>query len=142
MHLRRVLTVAAVALAVAGPAWAQSTLRADLGAPWIVDGKLQWPPNDGCAGDEVAETLPPGTKLDRYGSEGGSYFAVPGTPYEKRALPYDPTKLPYTVYVVEKPLAVLECMIAPWFGEPGGGEQFKAAEPAAQLKAEGVIAPQ
>ena len=142
MRLHRLLAVAAVAAVVAAPAWAQSTLRADLGPPYYVNGQLSWPPNDGCADAEVTEVLPPGMKIDRYGSENGSYFAVPGTPYEARALPYDPTKLPYTVYEVEKPLKVLECTIAPWFGESGGGKQFKAAEPAAQLKAEGVLKPQ
>jgi len=100
---------------------------------------LSWPPNDGCDGKEITATLQPGRRIDRYGSENGSFFATPATPYAARSLPYDPAKLPYTVYVVQKPLAVEECRTAAWFDEPGGGTQFKAAEPAAQLKSEGVI---
>ncbi len=122
------------------PAPAPSPIRADLPAEWRdASGRLRWPPNDGCASPERPATLPPGAKIDRYGSDGGSYFAVPGTPYAARALPYDPGKLPYTIYIVRQPLPVQECQIAPWFGEPGGGEQFKAAEPAKRLQAEGVI---
>ena len=139
MRLHRWLPLAATIFLAAAPAFAQSPIRADLGPPWLVDGKIQWPPNDGCADAEKPATLPAGMKIDRYGSENGSYFATPGTPYAQRALPYDPAKLPYAIYIVKKPLAVLECRIAAWFGEPGGGEQFKASEPAAQLKAEGVI---
>jgi hypothetical protein len=86
--------------------------------------------------------LQPGTRIDRYGSDQGYFFAVPGTPYEARALPYQQPTLVYTVYVVRKDLPVLECTIAPWFDEPGGGKQFKASKKAAQLKAEGVIAPE
>jgi hypothetical protein len=48
----------------------------------------------------------------------------------------------YTVYVVLQPIEAETCEIAPWFDAPGGGIQFKTAEPAAQLKAEGAIAPQ
>lgn len=139
MALRSLLAVASLAAVFSVPAAAQSPLRADLGPPWLVDGKLSWPPNDGCDGAAHAESLQPGARIDRYGSENGSYFATPGTAYEARALPYDPTKLPYTVYVVKKQFTVQECKIAAWFGEPGGGEQFKANESAAQLRSEGMI---
>lgn len=143
-NLRVSVAVAAMlGLLAIAPASAQSPINPTLSAEWRdPNGQLRWPPNDGCAGTEAAQTLPPGTAIDRYGSENGSYFASPGTPYPARALPDDPAKLPYAVYVVRKPLTVEECTIAPWFGEPGGGVQFKAAEPAAQLKAEGIIAPQ
>ena len=118
---------------------AQPALRADLTAPWVQNGQINWPPNDGCDGTEKSETLPQGTLVDRYGSDYGTFFAQPGTPYEARALPYDTSTLPYHIYIVAQPLTVLECRIAPWFGEPGGGEQYKAPENALQLKAEGVL---
>jgi len=143
MMVRRGLLLVALSLSLAacatsGPSPApQSLLRSDLGPDW-----LRWPPNDGCDGAEMAATLPPGVKIDRYGRDTGSYFAVPGTPYEARSLPYNPALQPYAVYVVVKPLPVQQCKIAAWFGEPGGGEQFKAAEPAVQLISEGVIARQ
>ena len=142
MKRYRGLLLAVLGLAMSGCATpaarpaAEPLLRSDLGLEW-----LRWPPNDGCDGAETAVTLPPGTRIDRYGRDTGSYFAVLGTPYAARSLPYNPARQPYTVYEVVKPLTVQACKIAPWFGEPGGGGQFKAAEPAAQLKAEGVIAP-
>ena len=143
MIARRILLAALLSIGVIAPLQAQSPLRADLGQQWrTADGQLRWPPNDGCADAPVKETLPPGTTIDRYGSDFGRFFAVPGTSFEARALPYDPGALPYKVYVVRQPLPVEECKIAAWFDEPGGGEQFKAAEPAAQLVNEGVIAPQ
>ena len=140
-----VVLVVASGLAACAPTPppATSPIRANLAAVWRdAGGQLRWPPNDGCADAEKPATLPPGARIDRYGSDHGQFFAVPGTPYQARALPYDPAKLPYTVYVVRQPLPVQECTIAPWFGEPGGGEQFKTAEPAAQLTTEGVIAPE
>lgn len=133
--LHRLVAVAVLGIVATAPASAQSLLNPTLN----VTNWLRWPPNDGCAGAEIAETLQPGMRIDRYGSENGRFFATPNTPYAARALPYDPAKLPHTVYVIQKPLTVEECTAAPWFDEPGGGIQFKAAEPAAQLKAEGVI---
>ncbi len=128
------LAALAIALVVAG--CSQSVLRPTLTAKW-----LEWPPNEGCAGPEQHETLAPGTGIDRYGSENGSYFSSPGTSYAARSLPYNAARIGYTVYVVLKPLQVDACRIAPWFDEPGGGMQFKTSETAAQLRAEQVIAP-
>jgi hypothetical protein len=139
--MRRLLVVALSGWALAGcaqpPAPPPSILRADLGPDW-----LRWPPNDGCDGAETAATLPPGTKVDRYGRDTGKFFATPGTSYEARALPYNPAGQAYTVFVVLKPLPVEECKIAAWFGEPGGGMQFKTDESAAQLIADGTLARQ
>jgi Tuberculosis necrotizing toxin len=137
MHLLGLVVVTVLSFMAVACAPAQSSLNPALSAEW-----LRWPPNDGCAGVESTETLQPGTIIDRYGSENGSYFASPGTPYAARALSYDPAKSPYNAYVVRKPLEVEECTTAPWFGEPGGGIQFKAAEPALRLKSEGIIASQ
>jgi hypothetical protein len=132
---------ALAALAVPSPA--QSPLSPGICPQWCdAAGQLRWPPDDGCANPAVGETLPPGTTIDRYGSEFGHFFASPGTSYAERSLPYDPTQLPYTVYIVREPLMVTKCTTAPWFGEPGGGVQFKTVEPAVQLKTEGVIEPQ
>ena len=142
MALRHGYWLCLLGLAAASPAWAEPPVRAGLGAPWYVDGKLHWPPDDGCADTPAAETLPPGTRIDQYGSDASSLFSVPGTTADARALPYDPAKLPYAVYIVRKPLDVQECTVAAWFGQAGGGEQFRAAASAAQLKTEGAIAPQ
>ncbi|MFJ9037105.1 TNT domain-containing protein [Streptomyces sp. NPDC102406] len=100
-------------------------------------GSWKYPPNDGFTEtnghvDRTATELAPGERLDRFGSEYGGYLAPAGDPYGKRALP--PQNLntrdaafacDYHVYVVEKPFSVWQGPIAPWFAQPGGGQQIK-----------------
>lgn len=100
-------------------------------------GSWKYPPNDGFAEvngeiDKTATRLRPGQKLDRFGSEYGAYLAPAGDAYEKRALP--PQNLntrdaavpcDYRVYQVTKPFKVWQGSIAPWFEQPGRGQQIK-----------------
>jgi hypothetical protein len=92
-HLHGLAVVTVLGIVAVACAPTQSSINPTLSAKW-----LRWPPNDGCVGVEAAETLQPGTMIDRYGSENGSYFASQGTSYAARALPYDPAKTPYTAY--------------------------------------------
>ncbi|MGY0071004.1 TNT domain-containing protein [Streptomyces sp. QTS137] len=97
----------------------------------------KYPPNDGFAEvngevDKHVEVLEPGEDLDRFGSEYGSYLAPAGDPYAKRALPPQNlnTREPaypcdYHRYTVTQPFAVWQGGIAPWFEQPGGGQQIK-----------------
>ncbi|MFC9424388.1 TNT domain-containing protein [Streptomyces sp. NPDC056987] len=100
-------------------------------------GSWKYPPDDGFAEvngelDKKATALRPGEKLDRFGSEFGGYLAPAGDPYAKRALP--PQNLntrdavapcDYRVYRVLKPFSVWQGSIAPWFEQPGRGQQIK-----------------
>lgn len=100
-------------------------------------GGWKYPPNDGFAEvngeiDKHVEFLEPGEELDRFGSEYGSYLAPAGDPYAKRALP--PQSLntresahpcDYHRYTVSRPFPVWQGGIAPWFEQPGGGQQIK-----------------
>ncbi|WP_299535994.1 TNT domain-containing protein [uncultured Streptomyces sp.] len=100
-------------------------------------GSWKYPPNDGFATvngelDKEPFKLRPGLRLDRFGSEYGSYLAPAGDAYAERALP--PQSLntrdaavpcDYRVYRVSKPFWVWEGGIAPWFEQPGGGRQIK-----------------
>lgn len=100
-------------------------------------GSWKYPPNDGFTEtnghvDRTPTALAPGETLDRFGSEYGGYLAPAGDAYEQRALP--PQNLntreaayvcDYHVYVVEKPFVVWQGPIAPWFEQPGGGQQIK-----------------
>ncbi|KAI9795395.1 MAG: hypothetical protein M1833_007183 [Piccolia ochrophora] len=103
------------------------------------DGTYLYPPHDGfelnTAGQPVLGniTLKVGAKLDRFGSEYGSYVSAADAPFAQRALP--PSSLAtnpnspdfpygYHVYSVIKPFDVLGGPIAPWFGQPGLGAQF------------------
>ncbi|MGW7053949.1 TNT domain-containing protein [Streptomyces sp. NPDC054887] len=100
-------------------------------------GGWKYPPNDGFAEvngevDKAPTELRDGQRLDRFGSEYGSYLAPAGDPYARRALPPQNlnTREPsvpcdYRVYEVTKPFQVWQGSIAPWFGQPGGGQQIK-----------------
>ncbi|MCM2387950.1 glycohydrolase toxin TNT-related protein [Streptomyces albipurpureus] len=100
-------------------------------------GGWKYPPNDGFGEvngeiDKEPTKLRPGQRLDRFGSEFGSYLAPAGDAYSERALP--PQNLntrdaavacDYRVYKVAKPFWVWQGSIAPWFEQPGGGQQIK-----------------
>jgi hypothetical protein len=125
------------------PAGWPGNLRWDLVPRWIAwandKATISWPPNDGCAAAPVAEALPAGTLIDRFGSEGGSFFSPKGESYRSRAVPYVCQAMEYRVYQVLKTLPVKACKAAPWFGEPGGAEQFQTADPAFKLEASSTI---
>lgn len=99
-------------------------------------GTWKYPPNDGFAEvngdlDKRRTELRAGEELDRFGSEYGAYLAPAGDRYEKRALPpqslntFD-SAIPcnYHIYRVTKPFPVWQGSIAPWFGQPGHGQQI------------------
>ncbi|WP_328941943.1 TNT domain-containing protein [Streptomyces sp. NBC_00250] len=100
-------------------------------------GSWKYPPNDGFGEvngtvDKAPELLQEGERLDRFGSEFGSYLAPAGDAYAKRALP--PQNLntrdaafpcDYHLYEVTRAFVVWEGSIAPWFEQPGGGRQIK-----------------
>jgi hypothetical protein len=146
-RLRRSVLLAGLLLAaVPWPAPAQQApmlppyLRQDLYPQWINDkAEVSWPPNDGCNAAPVEETLPAGTLIDRFGSEGGCFFSPRGESFPARAVPYVCSQMAYTVYRVAKPLPVATCKAAPWFGEPGGATQYQTVEPAFKLRESGSI---
>ncbi|AUI60866.1 TNT domain-containing protein [Amycolatopsis sp. BJA-103] len=76
-------------------------------------------------------TLTPGKRIDRYGSEYGSFLAPKGSPYASRAIPpqsLDSTpgaSCNYHAYQVKKSFAVHSGPIAAWFAQPGGGFQYQ-----------------
>ncbi|KAI9372972.1 hypothetical protein BJX61DRAFT_409970 [Aspergillus egyptiacus] len=91
-------------------------------------------------------TLPIGQKLDRFGSEFGTFLAPLGAPYIERALPpsnlntYDGEyPFNYHVYQVERELVVGLGPVAPWFEQPGLGTQFVVPVSVGQLVEEGVL---
>ncbi|KAJ7147649.1 hypothetical protein C8R43DRAFT_1195431 [Mycena crocata] len=80
------------------------------------------------------QTLVPGMRLDRFGSERGKYLAPAYTPFAQRALP--PNSLNgkigdppanYHVYRVETSFTVVAGPIAAWFEQPGQGTQYLAS---------------
>ena len=62
-------------------------------------------------------------RIDRYGSDYGSFTSLEGTPYEMRAVAPGTDQRPYSVFEVVEPINVKSGSIASWFDEPGGGIQ-------------------
>jgi hypothetical protein len=65
---------------------------------WFNDpksGEIIWPPNRGFLGEPERVTLMPGTRVDRYGFEGGTFVSPEGTPYEMRLLAPGTQSKPY-----------------------------------------------
>ena len=100
---------------------------------------IKWPSNNGFDGKPVKETLQPGKRIDRFGYENGNYFAAEGTPYGMRSLPQGSNTRPYHVYEVAKPFKVKSGPTSPWFGEPGGGIQYKSTKTVQKLLDKGFI---
>jgi len=80
------------------------------------------------------QTLAVGMRLDRFGSEYGSFLSPVGAPYSQRALPPSNLDTPagdpsypynYHVYEVTQAFNVLSGPIAGWFGQPGQGTQYQ-----------------
>lgn len=76
-----------------------------------------------------------GQVWDRVGHPGGAWLAPEGTPYGERSLAPGSLDREYHGYRVhaDKPLPdgwrLEESRAAPWFGQPGGGPQFRVISP-------------
>jgi RHS repeat-associated protein len=84
-----------------------------------------YPPNRGFLFDPKPMTLNPGTLIDRFGLDTGTFVAPLGTPIPLRALPPGVAGRPYGAFEVLKPIEVKAGPARPWFGQPGLGTQFE-----------------
>jgi hypothetical protein len=103
-----------------------------------------WPPAERYpeGGSDVGEpvVLPEGTVLDRFGTPEGRVLAPADTPFRRRSLPPEYLADGYHRYRVLRPLPVWRAVSAAWFGQPGGGERYRATYPVADLVALGWLA--
>ncbi|MCS4511923.1 TNT domain-containing protein, partial [Xylophilus ampelinus] len=97
------------------------------GGEW--DWQKQAPNNGAVPGSTQSVTIEPGKTLDRYGSRNGEYMSPAGASFEERALPPGKQADPYEKYTVAKPFTATQEVIAPAFGQPGGGVQIRAKIP-------------
>lgn len=104
------------------------------------DGSPIYPPNDGFVGKPEKVTLKAGEQLvDRYGPITGGFVSPIGTSLKARALPDNITG-EYTVFAVKTDIAdVLSGRTAPWFGEPGGGTQYRLPQSTKKLLRAGYM---
>ena len=109
-------------------------------------GEINWPGQHGDKNidgflngkfDEV--TLKPGEKIDRYGSDYGSFASPEGISYCDRALAPGTDLKPYSVFEVIKPMKIKAGEIAPWFNEIGGGIQYVLPDIIDELLDAGII---
>ena len=103
------------------------------------DGSPIWPPNRGFDGNPTKVTLEPGTLIDRYGYDGGTFVSPKGISYTERSLPIGTDQKPYTVFEVVKSVDVQAGKIAPWFGENGGGIQYEFSQKISDLLEQGIL---
>ncbi|MFC3932567.1 TNT domain-containing protein [Streptococcus dentapri] len=102
-------------------------------------GSINWPENDGFSGEPKKIVLTPGTRVDRYGSDYGSFISPEGIPYEQRAVAPGTDLKPYSVFEVVEPLEVKAGEVAPWFDEPGGGIQYLLPDTVDELLDNNII---
>ena len=104
------------------------------------DGRLIYPEHatkDGfLLGIRGTKTLQPGDVIDRFGGPGGTFASPDGVPFPQRALPTSSAELPYVRYRVVQPFEVDEGLAAPWFGQSGGGVQYKLPDSIGNLLGE------
>ncbi|XRM39281.1 hypothetical protein ABZX51_002640 [Aspergillus tubingensis] len=98
--------------------------------PW---NGFAYPPNDGGKGCPQNVTLNVGDRVDRFGRKDGQYLAPAGVPYAQRSTPPNNlnkhdgpgnTENNYWVFEVVQPFNASQSPIAPWFGQPGGADQW------------------
>lgn len=102
-------------------------------------GAINWPENNGFADIPMDEVLQPGARIDRYGSDYGSFTSPEGTPYEMRAVAPGTDQRPYSVFEVVEQINVKSGSIASWFDEPGGGIQYLLPDTVDELLDAGIL---
>lgn len=100
-----------------------------------------YPMTEGAIGEMNKEVLRLGVVIDRYGNQYGTFTSLVGTPVEQRSLSpmVSTAKDNYHRYRIIKDLPVLSGRTAAWFGQPGGGWQFKTEKDIRSLLREGYL---
>lgn len=105
--------------------------------------EYNWPPSEMFpeGGLEPGEpwVVDEGAVLDRFGGPEGRVLAEAGTPFRFRCLPPEHLHRGYHRYRVLRALPVWRATAAPWFGQPGGGDRYRATYPVAELVAMGYL---
>lgn len=90
------------------------------------DGNWRYPGNDGAIqGTESTLVLKEGTYIDRFGQPSGRYASPVGESYGARSLPPGTYSDDYGVYRINQDILVQRSIVAPSFGQPGYGVQYK-----------------
>lgn len=98
-------------------------------------------PSNGGFDYSYETSLPPGTAIQRYGSEYGSYAAPYATDPFSLSLPYDKIATTPSYYIVNQSVNVIAGPASPWFGQYGGGIQYQFLQSIYDLIDQGIISP-
>ena len=104
-----------------------------------VTGEIHWPDNDGFKNTPMDEVLQPGTRIDRYGDDLGSFVSPEGVPFDMRSLAPGTEMRAYSVFEVIEPIKVKSGEIEAWFDRPGGGIQYLLPDTIDNLLESGII---
>jgi len=84
------------------------------------------PPNGGALYGWSDTVLTPGSTISRFGLESGKYVSLPGVPPQMRSLPPNAQQFTESTFEVLKYIPFTKQSItAPWYGQIGGGLQYK-----------------
>ncbi|MFC9896550.1 TNT domain-containing protein [Nocardia sp. NPDC127579] len=107
--------------------------------------RLVWPDGnqhpDGFASpsDRAPARLAPGRIVDSFGTTFSKLLYDSSTPFSARSLPVDYLRSGYRRWKVRTTTPVWAGPVAPWFGQPGGGEQYFTLMPIVDLVGAGFI---
>ncbi len=104
-------------------------------------GEISNPPNNGFLGSPEKTTLQSGTMIDRFGGSEGQYVSPQGTSFPARSLPMSKLNLPLNTYQVIKQFDVYSGTIAPWYNQPGMGQQYYLNQSVQELIDTGYLKP-
>jgi hypothetical protein len=113
----------------------------NLGSKVAETDAIIWPSNRGFLNPPDRGVLQPGSMVDRFGGNTGTFVAPRGTAFEARSLPADFANKPLNAFEVLKPINVDAGVSAPWFNQPGGGGQFELPQTVQELIESGHLRP-
>lgn len=115
------------------------------------DGKWIYSPNEGVEGATRISEIPKNSTIDRFGGridsrsgefiDTGRYTSPAGTHYGARALPPRTNNGIFKQYEVLKGIPAEAGEATAWFGESGGGLQYKSQLNIEQLLKDGYLRP-
>ncbi len=103
------------------------------------NGKPIYPLNNGAVGEEKEVTLHAGTFISRYGADTGKFASPLTVTLEERALPRETREAQLHVYEVVADITCYKSRTAAWFGQKGGGTQYRFEEKMIDLIEESVL---
>ena len=124
------------------PAGVGAGIRTARGGAAVTKSKAavpEYPPNRGFIGNPSDQVLSPGTRIDRYGYDGGTFVSPAGTPAPMRSMKPGTESKPFSEFEVQKPLTVKGGKAAPYYGQPGMGTQYELPNSVGKLIDSGAL---